>query len=105
MTERPVSYRKATAVSNGVFLLALAVLFFTGWWWPGILLAIWAALGTKQYLMERYWDGLITSFILGGIFVASFFQLNWSMLMPAIFAIGGVYMIIREYYFWGDKET
>ena len=105
MIERKFSYKKATNISHGVFLIALAALFLTGWWWPGILLAIWISLGTKQYLMERYWDGLFTSFVLGGIFVASFFELNWYMLMPVIFAVGGLYIIIREYYFKGDLET
>jgi hypothetical protein len=34
--------RKASAISGGIFLISLGVLLATGWWWPGIMIAICA---------------------------------------------------------------
>lgn len=91
--------RKAEVISNGIFLAALGILFWTNSWWPGILLAIWATLGTRQYLTGRIWDFAITSLILIGLFIVSFFNVSWSVLVPVLFVIGGIYIILREYFF------
>jgi hypothetical protein len=32
--------RKASAISGGIFLISLGFLIVTGWWWPGIMIAI-----------------------------------------------------------------
>lgn len=48
--------KKAEAISNGVFLIALSILFFSSNWWPGILLAIWSPLAVRQYFTGRYYD-------------------------------------------------
>lgn len=89
--------RKAEIISNGIFLIALGFLFWTNGWWPGILLAIWACLGARQYLTGRYWDFGITSIILIGLFIVSFFNINLTVLIPVLFVVGGIYIIFREY--------
>lgn len=91
--------RKADAISNGVFLVALGALFYFEFWWPGILLAIWAALTTRQYLTGRQNDLMISTVILLGLFIVTYFRLDWSTLMPVLFVLGGIYLIFREYYF------
>lgn len=91
--------RKSDAISNGVFLVALGALFYFEFWWPGILLAIWAALATRQYLTGRQYDLIISSIILLGLFIVTYFRLDWSTLMPVLFVLGGIYLIFREYYF------
>lgn len=98
-----LSKRKADAISNGVFLIALAVLFYTQVWWPGILVAIWAMLATRQFLTGRLYDLLISTCILIGLFLFYFLNVNWSILIPVLFVTGGIYIIFREYYF-SDKE-
>jgi len=99
--------RKADALSNGIFLVCLGILFYsTAAWWPGILLAIWAALATRQYLTGRFYDLIMSSVILLGLFLVITFSLNWSTLMPILFILGGIYLVFREYYFVDplDKE-
>jgi hypothetical protein len=93
------SKRKADAISNGVFLVCLGILFYTRFWWPGILLALWALLVVRQYLTGRMYDLIISSIILLGLFVVNYFNINWSILMPALFVVGGIYLIFREYYY------
>ena len=100
-----LSRKKAEAISNGVFLIALAILLYTGFWWPGILLAIWSMLATRQYLSGRTYDLIISSVILIGLFIFYFFNVDWSVFMPVLFVVGGLYIIFREYYFTEEPTT
>jgi predicted membrane protein len=99
-----MSKRKAEAVSNGVFLIALGILFYTNKWWPGILIAIWAALAIRQYFTHRIYDLCLTTAILAGIFIISFFNFKWDILMPVLFVVAGIYLIFREYFFSEDSN-
>lgn len=93
------SKRKANALSNGAFLIGLGILFYTNAWWPGILLAIWVSLAIRQYLTGRIYDLIISTFVLVGLFIITLFRLDWSLIMPVLFVIGGIYLIFREYFF------
>lgn len=104
MANRIVSKKKAEAISNGALLISLGILFYTNAWWPGILLAIWLTLAIRQYLSGRTYDLLISSTILIGLFLISFFNVNWSLLMPILLVIGGIYIIFREYFFAGATD-
>ena len=99
MVNRILSKRKTEAISNGVFLIALGILFYTNAWWPGILLAIWATLALRQYFSGRVYDLIISSVILIGLFL-----ITWSILMPVLFVVGGIYIIFREYFFSGATD-
>ena len=102
MSQLILSKRKAEAISNGVFLVGIGILFWTNGWWPGILLVIWAALATRQYFTGRIWDFSISTVILVGLFITAYFNITWSILMPVLFVIGGIYIIFREYFFTED---
>ena len=95
--------RKADALANGVFLVALGILFYTGFWWPGILLALFANLAIRQYFTGRMFDLTISSIILLGLFGLSLFRVSWDILMPLLFIFGGFYIIFKEY-FYADKD-
>jgi len=99
MTVPQLSKRKADAISNGVFLISLGILFYTSSWWPGILLAVWALLATRELLTGRTYDFFITSIIFLGLYCVYFLHIEWSVLMPILFVIGGIYIIFREYYY------
>lgn len=104
MAHRIVSKKKAEAISNGVLLISIGILFYTNAWWPGILLAIWATLALRQYLSGRMYDLIISSTILIGLFFITLFNVNWSLLMPILFVVGGIYIIFREYFFGGATD-
>jgi predicted membrane protein len=96
--------KKIEAISNGVFIICLGILFFTGGWWPGILLALWVLLAIRQYFTHRIRDLVISSIILLGLFALSFFNIEWSVILPVLFVIGGIYIIFREYFFAEDTD-
>lgn len=105
MAEPLLSKGKADAISNGIFLICLGILLYSSErWWPGILLAIWASLALRQYLTGRIFDLAVSSFILLGLFLATAFEISWSTLMPVLFVIGGIYLVLREYYFAESPE-
>lgn len=95
--------RKADALSNAALLAGLAILFWSQTFWPGILLVVWVWLAIRQYLTSRKWDLMITSIILLGLFVVSFFGINLSALLPVLFAVGAIYIVFREYFFADDS--
>lgn len=104
MSHPILSKSKSDAFSNGVFLIGLGILFYTNLWWPGILLVIWTSLGLRQYLTGRYYDLAISSAILLGLFFLAVFKWNWSVLMPVLFVVSGIYIIFREYFFAEDTN-
>ena len=104
MTAPILSKRKTDAIANGIFLISLGLLFYTNYWWPGILLAIWASLAARQYLSGRVYDLAISSAILLSLFIISIIKLDWAILMPILFVIGGLYIIFREYFFSEEND-
>lgn len=104
MTQTIMSKRKADAISNGAFLIALGVLFYTNFWWPGILAAIWISIGLRQFLTGRIYDLCISTIILLGLFAMTVFNFEWAVLLPVLFIVGGIYIIFREYFFAEDTN-
>ena len=93
-----MSKRKADAISNGVFLVSLGILLYSNAWWPpGILLGLWATLATRQYLTGRFYDLIVTSVILIGLFIVSLLRLDWTIIIPILLVLGGIHIIFREY--------
>lgn len=92
-----LSKRKADAISNGVFLVGIGILIYLNSWWPSLLLVLWATVGTRQYLTGRFFDLVVSTIILVGLFVVTFFRLDWTVLVPVLFVLGGIYIIYREY--------
>lgn len=106
MIQAMMSKRKADAISNGIFLIGIGILVFTGFWWPGILLVLWATLASRQYLTGRLYDLILTSIFLIGLSMIILFDLNWTVLIPVLFVLGGIHIIFREYCFAeGDGEN
>lgn len=96
--------RKAEALSNAALLVGLALLFWFQSFWPSILVVIWVWLAIRQYLTSRKWDLIITSVVLLGLFVVSFFGINLSSFIPILFVVGALYIIFREYFFADDSD-
>ena len=45
--------RIADAISGGIFLISLGVLLYTGWWWPGIMIALGLSSGASLIFRGR----------------------------------------------------
>src|SRR3990167_1439025 len=92
-----VSKKRAKALSVALFLIGLAIVTLLNAWWPGIMLAIGIPLAIRQYLLGRHYDVGVTLFVFVGVFVTVQFNISWEILLPVLFALGGVYILFREY--------
>lgn len=86
-------------ISTGILLIGLGVLFYTNFWWPGILIVLWVSIGVREYLSKRYYDLFVSTIILLGLFVMYYLNVNWNILLPILFVLGGIYIICREFFY------
>jgi hypothetical protein len=61
--------RIAGAISGGIFLISLGVLLVTGWWWPGIMVAIGLSSGAALIFRGKTWQGIGSLIFFCGIAV------------------------------------
>ena len=52
--------RMADGISGGIFLISLGVLLYTGWWWPGIMIALGLSSGASLIFRGRIWQGILS---------------------------------------------
>jgi len=88
--------KRSSEILGGTFLIGLAILFLTGWWWPGIMYVIGIALIARTVSEGRNWTderaGLISIGI--GVFFTALRLLsvviNW---WPLILVVLGLYLL------------
>lgn len=93
-----VSKKRAQALSCALILLGLAALTLTGEWWPGLMLVIGLPLALRQYLLGRRYDMLVTLLVFVGTFILVEFDIPWKLFLPAIFTVGAIYILCREFF-------
>ena len=96
MAEQVVSRKKAQIVALILFVVGVVVVAISGDWWPGILLPIGIPLAIREYLLGKTYDMFMSLFIFIGAFVTVQFEIQWEILLPVLFTIGGVYIFCRE---------
>lgn len=62
--------RQGDAISGGIFLISLGVLIYTGWWWPGIMVALGLSGGAGLIFRGRMREGITTLVFFIGIALA-----------------------------------
>lgn len=94
--------RQASAISGGIFLISLGVLFFTGWWWPGIMFAIGLSGGAELIFRGKIWRGLTTLVFFCAIpfviWLISETQVPWSIVGPLILIGIGVIILVKAFF-------
>jgi hypothetical protein len=95
--------RMAGAISGGIFLISLGVLLYTGWWWPGIMIALGLSSGASLIFRGRIWQGILSLAFFCAIPIAIWIinetQVSWT-LVGAFILIGlGVITIAKVFFF------
>ena len=96
MSHPIASQKKAAAIAISLFLIGLGILSYTGNWWPGIMLIIGIPLSIKQYLTGKKYDFALTLFVFVGVFVSVQFDIEWKILLPVLFTIGGIHLFCKD---------
>jgi hypothetical protein len=76
-------------ISAGLFLIGLAVLAITDWWWPGILVLVGTISLVGAILNNRLWMGLQGVLWMFGIAVIATFDWWW----PGMLILAGLSVI------------
>lgn len=77
-------------ISGGVFLIGIAVLALTGWWWPGIMVLLGITALASSAASGRPWAGLQGALWLFGIAFIAQFHFWW----PGILILLGLSAIM-----------
>ena len=98
--------RAASAVSGGIFVICLGILLYTGWWWPGIMVAIGLSGGAELIFRGKILQGIGTLVFFCAIpFFISVVQrveIPWTA-VGALFLIGmGAITIVKAFILPGD---
>lgn len=94
MTKPLVSKKKAENFSAGIFLILLAILAYTQFWWPGIVAALGLALVIRQVFNGKIYDAFISLIVFGGVFFTVQYNLAW---MPVLFILAGIYLLFKAF--------
>lgn len=89
----PLSQERAERASNGLFLIILAILFYTGAWWPGILFAIAIVYTVRQFLLKNLFRTLLGVTAVGILVFFSFSDRLFSFFFPAVLILIGLYLL------------
>jgi len=98
MTQPITTHQRASSIASGIFLISLGILFYTNYWWPGILLALAVTIAVKDFLRGRPYDLALSVIIFGGLFIFFYFSPKWSVAVPVLFTIAGIWIIFREFF-------
>ena len=85
-------------VAGGVFLIGLALLFMTGYWWPGILFVIGASSMARGVAEGRDWYSVPGGLWMIGLGLVFAFGFSWPMILILI----GVSMLFGKS--WQDRQ-
>lgn len=91
------SKRRAKAFTIVIFLIGLVIVAFMDAWWPGMMLVVGIPLAIRQLLLGRHFDMCMTLFVFVGGFISVQYDIAWKTLLPIVFALGGIYLLFREY--------
>jgi len=81
--------QQANAITGGVWLIGLGVLFATRFWFPGILILIAITSLVQGWSLGRRWDGLHVAFWMILIAVWAIFKFSMAFFFVAL----GLYVI------------
>ncbi|MFC2053884.1 hypothetical protein ACFLV7_06235 [Chloroflexota bacterium] len=100
-TDQDVNKRKGDAISGGIFLICLGILLFTGWWWPGIMIALGLSSGAGLIFRGKIWQGVLSlAFFCSipiGVWIIQETEVPWTLVGPLILIGIGVIVLVKAF--------
>ena len=98
--------RTASGISGGIFLISLGILIFTGWWWPGIMIAIGLAGGAEAIFRGKVAQGIgILAFFCAipiVVWIVQRAQIPWGIFAPLVLIGIGVIILVKAVFLRGQ---
>ena len=92
-----MSKKRAESICYATLLIGLAILFYSGNWWPATMLVIGLPLALKQFLNGRKREAFLSLFFFTGYYITEVFNIPWKMLIPILFIMAAIYVICKEW--------
>lgn len=93
--------QRGDAISGGIFLISLGVLMFTGWWWPGIMIALGLSSGAGLIFRGKIWQGILSLAFFCSIPVAIWIinqaNIPWSLVGAWVLIGIGVIVLVKAF--------
>jgi hypothetical protein len=94
--------RKASGISGGIFLISLGILIITGWWWPGIMIAIGLSSGAELVFRGKVGRGIGTLAFFCAIPIAVWLiqraTIPWGLVGPMILIGIGIIVLVKAFF-------
>jgi hypothetical protein len=92
--------RQASGISGGIFLISLGILIITGWWWPGIMIALGLSGGAELIFRGQIAKGIGTlAFFCAipmAVWVIQATDIPWALVGPMILIGVGVIFLVKS---------
>ena len=89
--------QNAAAISGGVFLIGLGVLFLIDWLFPGILMLLGLVGLVHEWMKGEPSKGLTAFLVLGGLAVLFSLSFSWSIVLPVTLICLGLIGIVNAF--------
>lgn len=88
----------------GIFLIGLAILFITNYWWPGIMFVIGIAMIARTVSEGRAWNADRNALVVIGIglvfaawdFIDDVLRIDGGILWPVVLILVGIYLLFGQ---------
>ncbi len=95
--------RLADGIAGGIFLISLGVLLVTGWWWPGIMIALGLSSGASLIFRGKIWGGILSLAFFCSIPIAVWIinetEVSWTLVGAFILIGFGVITVVKVFFF------
>jgi hypothetical protein len=94
--------RLARGIAGGIFLISLGVLLVTGWWWPGIMVALGLSSGAALILRGKVLGGIVSLFFCGIAIAVEFIRTTdvSGVVIGAFILVGiGIIILVKALFF------
>lgn len=98
------SEKKTRAISLSILFLGLAVLSFTGTWWPWLMAVVGLSTIVKHVLRGKFYDAGLSLIIFVGIVVTTGWDIGGKYFLPVFLILASIYMIVKAF-FHSDVES
>ncbi len=92
-----LSPKRVYAISGACFLFGLAILVYTSYWWPGILLVIGLSLAIRHFFLGRSYDLLRSLGFFIGLFVVDELGLSLHLFFAILLTFGATLVLLRRF--------
>lgn len=98
MAHPKISYHKTAVLCGCIFFTGLILLSIYGTWWPGIMLVVGIPISLRQFLQGRTYSMFISLFVFIGSFISIQYDIQWKIILPVIFTVGGIHIFFKEFF-------